>query len=118
MTNEYSVKLKIPEGYEPDDGEQPRQVFQDDICLKRYSEVETWTSPNSSFNHHIILKKKAPVYNIRYVCDGRLTIKHHADTVYVESQALEDALAIIEDGQAQMTPEQLVTYNALTELLK
>jgi hypothetical protein len=112
VSDEYNVKLKIPEGYEPDDGEQPRKPKAGEWYLYDGKVFET---SGNGLLHHIIVRKKPPEYEVLTRPTTRPYLAHKS---YVELQALKDALAIIEEGRTQMSDKQLVIYNALTEVVK
>jgi hypothetical protein len=116
--NKHTIELNIPEGYEPDDGEQPRIPKVGDFLMDEYFDIlEQVSEPLSSkrFNKAIILRKKNPVYQLLDLReDGCAGLK------YVEIKALEDAMKILEN--MNMNPDldmfECDAYGPLKELLK
>ena len=109
--NEYTIKIQIPDGFEPDDGLQPRcpkegEYFLDDDTAKE-------CHVDFEFNTHIILKKKNPKYDIWFL----------GAKAFVEIKALEDALEIIKlmcmhpnDEPSELGKGEI--YEALKERIK
>lgn len=104
--NEYSIKIQIPEGFEPDEGIQPRcpkegEYFLDDSMAKE-------CHVDFEFNTHIILKKKKPKYDIWFL----------GAKAFVEIKALEDALEIMGRNPLIFASGEHETYEALMETVK
>ena len=109
--NEYTIKIQIPDGFEPDDGLQPRcpkegEYFLDDDTAKE-------CHVDFEFNTHIILKKKKPKYVVKRGEDDY--IDHNT---YVEIKALEDALEIMRKNPLTFDKGEAEIYEALKELIK
>ena len=115
------VKLNLPEieGYEAADGEQPRFPRVGDFCITMNGTSPTEVKEACSYvSKRIILKKKAPVYDVI-----EIPMSREAYCKYVEIKALEDAISIID--RMESNPNESVedlnfgkVYNALQELIK
>jgi len=122
------VTLDLPEieGFEPDEGKQPRNVKFGEYYLSLETlEPKSWDEVRTSFDHAIILKKKAPAYEFIYrnTRGNRALVKFDSpdDNIkYVEIKALEDAFQMIErmNSNPEMMAMECDEYAALKELIK
>ena len=107
--NEYTIKIQIPDGFEPDDGLQPRCPKEGEYFLDDDTAKECHVS--FEFNKMVILKKKKPKYKTYIDFDG---------VVMVDINALKDALSIIEGAVRENSLHSCDrrTIEALKELIK
>ena len=90
------IELDLPEieGFEPDEGKQPRMAKKGDNYTGITGIVSKWQSSKDTEHAYIILKKKAPEYRTheeKVWLDGRYHL-----TRYVEIKAIEDAIGVID----------------------
>ncbi|PHS61655.1 MAG: hypothetical protein COB12_12000 [Flavobacterium sp.] len=85
------IEIELPEieGFEAADGKQPRPVKVGEyyVDMETLKEIK-WEGACTSFDHSIILKKKAPKYKIMGTEDGI--------GVYVEIKVVEDILGVFD----------------------
>jgi hypothetical protein len=113
------IELDLPEieGYELADGKQPRPAIHGDHYINMETlKSSTWGGDLSSLDSAIILKKKAPKYQV-ITAVSFLQKSGHIDlsAEYVEIKALEDALKLIL-GLA-LNGDDLVIYSELSALI-
>lgn len=111
--NEYSIKVQIPEGFEPDGGVQPRQPRNGDMFIGIDGlAYEYKTARPDDDRRVIIIKKKKP----KYWTGEHYNASNYKERDVVDIKALEDCLDILDEHA--LTDEGWETYEALKELIK
>lgn len=117
MTNKHTIELEIPEGYEPDEGEQPRMADYGDWYLAGGKASQWQSKVSQSSIKVIILRKKAPKYHTSTSKKfAPLEYYGYLEVKVVEIKALEDALDMI--GKSVLSNDETQVYRALKELVK
>ena len=110
------ITLDLPdiEGFEIAEGKQPRHVKVGEYCLSMETlEAKQWNGACTSFDNAIVLKKKAPKYQV--VKFDML----NKDKSYVEIKALEDAMSLLNSRglTTSMPSDQYAVYMQLLCLI-